>query len=308
MVVTEALAGALLESRDVLVDLAVEACGNLPAAGEVGAAGLGRDREPVRNGHAECGHLGEADPLPPEKLTAPTRVLGEVEDVAHLRGESTLDRRVGRILAMGGRSDSLEDALLELGGPRVCLVPTASGDESWQLVRFYESFAHRAEATHISFNPWPPANVREHILRQDVVYVSGGNTANALAIWRAHGFDAVLREAWEQDVLLSGWSAGMICWFEAGVTDSFGPELEGMRDGLGFLAGSACPHYDGEESRRPAYRALVDGGFPAGYAADDGAALHFVGGVLREVIASLEGACGYRVEPGAESPIAARLL
>ena len=100
----------------------------------------------------------------------------------------------------------------------------------------------------------------------------------------------------------------MICWFEAGVTDSFGPQLDGMRDGLGFLPGSACPHYDSEERRRPVYRELVDNGFPSGYAADDGAALHFVGTELREVLASREGAGAYRVEPGAETLIAARLL
>ena len=88
-----------------------------------------------------------------------------------------------------------------------------------------------------------------------------------LAIWRVHGFDEILREAWQAGVLLTGWSAGMICWFEAGVTDSFGPQLEGMRDGLGFLAGSACPHYDGEELRRPVYRRLVARGLPAGHRA-----------------------------------------
>src|SRR5439155_13056443 len=120
-------------------------------------------------------------------------------------------------------------------------------------------------------------DLRAHLLSQDAVFVSGGNTANLLAIWRAHGFEQIVREAWEQGVVLTGWSAGMICWFEAGVTDSFGPQLDGMRDGLGFLPGSACPHYDAEERRRPVYRRLVDDGFPAGYAADDGVGLHFVG-------------------------------
>jgi dipeptidase E len=214
----------------------------------------------------------------------------------------------GRILAMGGQSPAFEDAILELAGPRVCFVPTASRDEDSQLVRFYESFAGRAEASHVSFNPWPRDDVREHVLGQDAVYVSGGNTANALAVWRVHGFDAVLREAWESGVLLCGWSAGMICWFEAGVTDSFGPQLEGMRDGLGFLPGSACPHYDTDELRRPVYRSLVGDGFPGGYAADDGAALHFVGTELREVIGACAGAAAYRVEAGSETPIAARLV
>jgi peptidase E len=100
----------------------------------------------------------------------------------------------------------------------------------------------------------------------------------------------------------------MICWYEAGVTDSFGPQLEGMRDGLGFLAGSACPHYDGEERRRPRYRELVDGGFPPGIAADDGVALHYEGTELREVVTCRPGAAAYRVVPGSEERIDARLL
>jgi dipeptidase E len=100
----------------------------------------------------------------------------------------------------------------------------------------------------------------------------------------------------------------MICWFEAGVTDSFGPQLEGMRDGLGFLPGSACPHYDSEERRRPIFRELVDNGFPSGYAADDGAALHFVGTELREVVRSREGAAAYRVDAGSEMPLEAKTL
>jgi peptidase E len=209
---------------------------------------------------------------------------------------------------MGGHSPLLEDAILELAGGRVCFVPTASGDEEWQLVRFYESFARRAEPSHVSFDPWPRADLREHVLAQDAVYMSGGNTANALAIWRVHGFDRVLNEAWERGVLLCGWSAGMICWFEAGVTDSFGPQLEGMRDGLGFLPGSACPHYDGEERRRPVYQELVASGFPAGYAADDGVGLHFVGTELHEVLSYRAEARAYRVEPGSETPLAVRLL
>jgi peptidase E len=207
---------------------------------------------------------------------------------------------------MGSYSPRFDDAVLELGGPRVCFVPTPSGDAP--PIRFYESFAHRAEATHVSFTPWPRADLREHVLSRDAVYVSGGSTANALAIWRAHGFDEILREAWERGILLCGWSAGMLCWFEAGVTDSFGPQFEGLHDGLGFLPGSACPHYDGEVRRRPVYRELVANGFPPGYAADDGAALHFLGTELEEVVAAEEGARAYRVEPDGETPIPSRLL
>jgi len=150
--------------------------------------------------------------------------------------------------------------------------------------------------------------VREVVLDQDVIFVSGGNTANALAIWRVHGFDEILREAWEAGIVLTGWSAGMICWFDAGVTDSFGPQLEGMRDGLGFLPGSACPHYDGEAERRPVYTRLVREGFPPGLAADDCVALRFDGTELAEVVSAREGAGAYRVSPQGEEPIEARPL
>jgi peptidase E len=162
--------------------------------------------------------------------------------------------------------------------------------------------------TPVRFNPWPPAGLRELALAHDVILVPGGNTANMLAIWRVHGFDEILREAWQAGVLLTGWSAGMICWFEAGVTDSFGPELEGMRDGLGFLAGSACPHYDGEELRRPVYRRLVGEGFPAGIALDDAAGAHYVGTELREVVSSQPGSGGYGVGRDGEEPLATRVL
>jgi peptidase E len=175
-------------------------------------------------------------------------------------------------------------------------------------VVWYERLEGRAEMTPLRFNPWPPADLRELALAHDVILVPGGNTANMLAIWRVHGFDQILREAWQAGVLLTGWSAGMICWFEAGVTDSFGPQLEGMRDGLGFLAGSACPHYDGEELRRPVYQRLVGEGFSAGIALDDAAGAHFVGTELREIVSSLPGSRGYRVGPEGEEPLETRLL
>jgi peptidase E len=159
-----------------------------------------------------------------------------------------------------------------------------------------------ADVTTLSFYPWPPANLRELALAHDVIVVGGGNTANMLAIWRVHGFDEILREAWEAGIVLTGWSAGMICWFEAGVTDSFGPQLEGMRDGLGFLPGSACPHYDGEELRRPVYTRLVREGFPPGIALDDRAGAHFVGTELHAVVAAA-GSGGYAVGPDGETAL-----
>jgi dipeptidase E len=161
--------------------------------------------------------------------------------------------------------------------------------------------------THLNFFPWPPADLRELALAHDVIFVSGGNTANAIAVWRVHGFDEILREAWQEGVLLTGWSAGMICWFEHGVTDSFGPDLAAM-DCLGFLPGSACPHYDGEERRRPVYTQLVADGLAPGIAADDDVGLHFVGTTLQEVVTSRDGATAYRVTAHGEDRLDARVL
>jgi len=202
----------------------------------------------------------------------------------------------------------LEELLLELGGHKVCFVPTAVGDADSSLVAFYASFGRRTEATHAVFHPWPRPDLREHVLTRDVILVAGGSMANMLAIWREHGFDEVLREAWEAGVVLAGWSAGMMCWFEAGVTDSYGPDLRPYRHGLGFLTGSACPHYDSEERRRPVYSGLVRDGFPPGYAADDHVALVFDGTRLREVVTARDGATAYRIEPDGERALEARLL
>jgi dipeptidase E len=220
------------------------------------------------------------------------------------------------IVGLGGGGDTPEqtrllyDYALALTGkerPRLLFVPTAVGDDASDSLWFYERFAGRADASHLPVFPWPPERLRETILEQDAICVSGGNTANMLAIWRVHGIDALLREAWENGVVLWGASAGMICWFEAGVTDSFGPQLAGM-DCLGFLAGSACPHYDGEEQRRPRYRELVDGGFREGIAADDGVALHYVGTELTEIVTCRAGATAYRVTQSGEERLEARLL
>ena len=215
-----------------------------------------------------------------------------------------------QILGLGGNPDDamLDHALGLARGAKVLYVPTASNEEPAWTVLWYERLRGRAEMTPLCFNPWPPENMRELTLAHDVVVVPGGNTANMLAIWRVHGFDEILREAWEAGILLAGWSAGMICWFEAGVTDSFGPQLEGMRDGLGFLRGSACPHYDGEERRRPVYQRLVRESFPAGIALDDGAGAHYVGTELHEVVSSQAGAGAYRVGSDGEEPLDTRLL
>jgi dipeptidase E len=207
------------------------------------------------------------------------------------------------IVGIGGFPDTaIVDYVLGLAaGRRVLSDTTASpqggGPPDWD-----------AEITPFSFYPWPPDDLRDLALSHDAILVCGGNTANMLAVWRVHGFDRILREAWERGVVLFGWSAGMICWFEAGITDSFGPQLAGMRDGLGFLPGSACPHYDGEERRRPVYTSLVAEGFPPGLALDDAAAARFEGAELVEVVAAADGARGYCVGPEGEVPVETRLI
>ena len=224
------------------------------------------------------------------------------------------------IVALGGSGETAEqtsalgDFVAGLTGrerPRVCFVPAAVGDAAEAIASFFDDSLWAGRAAELSvarFFPWPRPDLREHILAQDVVVVSSGSTANMLAIWRAHGFDRILAEAWESGVVLTGASAGMICWFECCVTDSYGPQLEGLRDGLGFLPGSACPHYDGEELRRPRYRELVAAGLPAGIAADDGVGLHYAGTELVEVVTCRPGASAYLVGPDGEEPLAARLL
>jgi peptidase E len=225
--------------------------------------------------------------------------------------------REPQIVGLGGHgeNDSQTRTLLRhaigltgLEAPRVLYLPTAMGDSDAAVARFYELYAGLGRLAHARFFPWPPAQLREFVLAQDALSISGGNTANMLAIWRVHGFDRILREAWERGIVLFGGSAGMICWFEAGVTDSFGPQLEGMRDGLGFLPGSACPHYNGEAMRRPRYRELIGAGFPEGIAADDGVGLHYIGTELHEIVTCRPHAAAYRVTANGEERLEARLL
>src|SRR5262245_55081078 len=204
----------------------------------------------------------------------------------------------------------LEDYFLSFARrerPKVLFVPTAAAEAADQTLWAYQQLGDRAEVSHLPFFPWPPSDLRELALDQDVIYVSGGNTANALAIWRVHGFDAILREAWESGVVLAGWSAGAICWFEAGVTDSFGPELSGL-DCLGFLPGSACPHYDNEERRRPRYAELVRAGLPAGVGIADDVAVRFDGTEAAEVVSARDGATAYRLDTDREVALEARPL
>jgi dipeptidase E len=209
----------------------------------------------------------------------------------------------GHVVAMGGWDASQDGAL---GGyvlglarrerPRICYLPTAGAENDRQIASFFEEFAPRADPSVLRLFGVPRAGIRDFLLDQDVIWVSGGNTANMLAIWRVHGVEPAVREAWEAGAVLAGWSAGAICWFEAGVTDSFGPELAPLDDGLGLLAGSFCPHYDSEEPRRAVYQQFVGEGLPAGYAAEDGVGLHFRGVELAEIVSSRPNGQAFRVE------------
>jgi len=211
----------------------------------------------------------------------------------------------GHIVPIGGGGFENTEPLLRfvLGlarseRPRVCFIPTASGDSDLYVANFYRAFSGLdCVPTDLTLFDRAVEDLAGFVGEQDVFYVGGGNTASLLGVWRVHGLDALLREASAAGAVLTGSSAGMNCWFEASTTDSFGRDtLAPLHDGLGLLKGSACPHYDAEEERRPLFRELIAGGFPAGYAADNNTALHFHDAELVEAISCTEEAKAYRVE------------
>jgi peptidase E len=179
--------------------------------------------------------------------------------------------------------------------PTVSFLATASGDADAFLAKFYASFSrYECRPSHLLFFQRALA-LRDYLLRQDVIYVGGGNTKSMLAVWRDWGLPGLLQEAWEAGAVLAGVSAGAICWFQHGMTDSHAGRLA-VLDCLGFVPGSCCPHYDGDPDRRPAYHQfLLDGAVPPGVALDDGAAVHVVDGRVHRVVASRPRARGYRV-------------
>ena len=200
----------------------------------------------------------------------------------------------------------LTDYAVELGGvegraPSICLLGTAQGDSPLVMSAFYEAAEQRGFVpSHLSLVPMPNVDdMREHLLRQDVIWVSGGSVAALLALWRLHGVDSILREAWLAGVVLTGVSAGSICWHVGGTTDSFGPELRPITNGLAFLPYSNGVHYDSEEQRRPLFQSLIaDGILPAGYATDDGVGLLYHGTELIEAVSEIDGKGAYHVERG----------
>ena len=183
--------------------------------------------------------------------------------------------------------------------PRLCFLLTAGGDDPASMGRIYAAFAGwSVDVSHLAVFPMPNvADPRAHLLAQDVIWVGGGSVANLLALWRLHQLDAAFREAWEAGIVLTGVSAGSICWHVGGTTDSFGPQLRPVTDGLGLLPYGNGVHYDSEQRRRPLLHALVaDGTLPLSYATDDGVGLYYEGTELVEAVADRPGAGAYAVE------------
>jgi dipeptidase E len=206
--------------------------------------------------------------------------------------------RPPQIVALGGGGFSMEwgntlldDHVLALTGsprPRVCFLPTASGDADHYVVRFYRAFpASRCEPSHISLfrRETGVGDPRAHLLAQDLVYVGGGSLVSLLGAWRAHGIDRALYDAWRAGIVMCGGSAGSLCWFSHAVS-SFHEGPPRLIEGLGFLPWSNTVHYAEELGRRGAFLDAVAGGAPPGYGVGDGAALHFVGKELAEVVSS----------------------
>ncbi len=202
-------------------------------------------------------------------------------------------------------------SLIERPRPRVCFLPTASGDADHYVVRFYRRFSAACEASHISLfrrdqgTGGVEADLAPHLLAQDLIYVGGGNVVSMLGAWRAHDLDEVLRCAWRRGVVLCGPSAGSLCWFTEALS-AFHGRPRAVR-GLELLPFSNCVHYDGEPERRAQYHRLVADGMLGGFAVEDGVALHFRRTRLRRVVSSRPGACAYRVEPTPEGVVETRL-
>ena len=208
----------------------------------------------------------------------------------------------------------LDDYVLSLTGvarPRVCFLPTASGDADHYVVRFYRRFSPSCEASHLSLfrRDQGTGGVEDdfatHLLAQDLIYVGGGNVVSMLGAWRAHGLDDVLRRAWRKGVVLCGPSAGSLCWFEEALSAFHGPP-RGVR-GLGLLPYSNCVHYDAEPARRIEYHRFVGDGMRSGFAVEDGVALHFRRTRLKHVVSSRADGNAYRVEPRGDGVVETRL-
>ena len=219
---------------------------------------------------------------------------------------------MSNIIAIGGagflaepRNYALEKYILDQTGkerPNVLMIPTARGDDAEYVAKFHAAFGELGASTqHLPLFHRTP-DLRSLLLAQDAIFVGGGNTKSMLAVWREWGLPEILKLAHDSGVVLGGQSAGAICWFEEGVTDSWADRLRPL-DCMGFLPGSCCPHYDGEAERRPAYHAFVLGGeIKPGYAIEDAVAVHFKNGRLERVVSKKAGATAYYVS-AEEGPV-----
>jgi peptidase E len=206
--------------------------------------------------------------------------------------------------------------LAGLDNPKICVLTQATGDPQTLIGACYSAFAGTEfRPSHLALFPMPNVgDIRAHLLEQDIIWVEGGSVANLCAVWRAHGLDAILHEAWQSGVVLAGISAGSICWHQGGSTDSYGPQLRGFTDALAWLPYSNGVHYDGEAQRRPKMHELIGNGtLGDGYATDDGAGLYYRGLELAEVVADREGPQGYELKRAAdgsvvETPLPTRVL
>lgn len=192
--------------------------------------------------------------------------------------------------------------------PKVCFIGTAGGDAESARLRFYAGFSRfECRPSHLPFFARTPRDLPTFLLDHDAIFVGGGNTRSMLAVWRDWGIDVHLRAAWTRGIVLGGVSAGAICWFEQGITDSIAGPLTSM-DCLGFLRGSCCPHYDSEAQRRPTFQRLVARGkVLPGVAVDDGAALHYIGDTLAHAVSSRRGATAWRVRRSGRTAVERRI-
>ncbi len=182
--------------------------------------------------------------------------------------------------------------------PRLCIIGTAVGDNPSWLAAIHHAFSKLdMVVSHLNVFPMPNIeDMQSHLSQQDLIWVSGGSTANLLALWRLHGLDTILRTAWQAGIVLMGVSAGSLCWHVGGTTDSFGLPLQPITDALGFLPYSNSPHHDAEAQRRPLiHRLIADGTLPSGYATDNGAGLVYRGTDLHDAIAEKPGAFAYEI-------------
>ena len=189
-------------------------------------------------------------------------------------------------------------SLVEAERPKVCFIPTASGDDAGYTLMFYKAYSsYGCDPFVLNLFNREVSDIGSFIAGMDMVYVGGGNTANMLSVWRLHGVDKALEDAWYSGVVMAGLSAGANCWFESSTTDSYLlGRADALRDGLGFLPGSYCPHYSSEPERRPNYmRMVAEAVLDSGYACEDGAAVHFVGTDLRTAVSVDGDAKAYRV-------------